>query len=249
MHLSIGPMRALTMVAGKPRSKEHFMIVNETIGARAFKLAVEVTDTTPDEQVTELLHSTCREFSTAGGTMARFQLVIGRLLVVIRDRKLFKANYKTFDRYMIAEVVDKYGISRATVWTGLQIAQAVPEISVEEATNLGVVKVRDIARAVRHEEAKFTHPGDKQKLLDKLVKQAPKLTVVEFRKQLESNNLLTPRTSPQRLNTIVLRGSPELVAQWETICGERDPIEVFQELLGRKGAHRAPVGGVRRAAA
>lgn len=225
------------------------MELKEVIGSAAFKLSLEVTDNTPDTKVTELLHTACTELVSHQGVGARFQLVIGRLLVVIRERKLFKTAHKTFDRYMVSEVIDKYGISRATVWTGLQIAQAVPEISVEDATRIGVVKVRDIARAVKHEQAQFTHPSDKTKLITKLVAQAPKLTVPEFRKSLEQSNLLTPRTSPQRQNVIVVRGTPELVAQWETIVGDRDPAEVLAEILGRRGAHRSPAAGTRRQAA
>lgn len=230
------------------------MEVQEAIASKAFKLSVEIMDNTPDEQVTELLHSTCNEFVNQNGTLARFQLVIGRILVVIRDRKLFKATHKTFDRYMLSEVIDKYGISRATVWTGLQIAQAVPEISVQDATAIGVVKVKDIARAIKHESAKFAHPSDKQRLLDRLVKQAPKLSVVEFRKSLEAGNLLTPRTSPARVGMIVVRGTPELVAQWEAMVGERDPAEVLAEILSRRqpaaqrqAAHRGQAAGQGRA--
>lgn len=221
--------------------------VNETIGAKAFKLGVEITERTPDDKVTEMLHTTCAEFVGHMGTTARFQLVVGRILSVIRERKLFKAAYKTFDRYMVAEVIDKYGISRATVWTGLQIAQTVPEITVEQATAIGVVKVRDIARAIRHEQDKFNKPEDKTKLIDKLVKQAPKMTQPEFRKHLEAGNLLAPRTSPQRQNVIVVRGTPELVAQWEAIVGDSEPAEVLAAILKRMGPRTAKATQVRAA--
>lgn len=221
-------------VGGQSPIMEHVMDLKESIGSRAFKLSVEVTEKTTDAQVSALLAEACTEFVGTNGIVARFQLVIGRLLVVVRDRKIFKEKYKTFDRYMIAEVVDKYGISRATVWTGLQIAQAVPEISVDQATDIGVVKMRDIARTVRHEQDKLVQAADKAKLLDKLVKQAPKHTVPEFRKWLEAGNLLTPRTSPQRLTTIVVRGTPELVEQWNALVGDRAPAEVLAEIIARR---------------
>lgn len=216
------------------------MDINEKIAANAIKISVEITDKTPDDKVLELLHSTCSEYIAQNSTLSRFQLVIGRVLVVVRERKLFKAQYKTFDRYMLAEVLDKYGISRATVFNGLAIAQTVPEITVEQATAIGIVKMQSVAKAVKRQiqaEA-FTKPDDKQKFIDKLTKLAPKHTAAEFRKQLETSGMLTPRRSPQRANTLIIRGTPELIEQFEAYVGDRDPAEALAELLGRRrGAH------------
>ena len=160
-------------------------------------------------------------------SMQRLRLIMGQVLVQIQDRELFKPDYTSFERF-IQDAVKKTKLTRSTLWECMDIA-SIPKLDPEDIEKMPYTNVVLLARAVK--------VVDEPKMLTEIRRDAQKLSVVTYRKKLESAGFLPKRGRPdgrRRHGPVTLRITvPATVARiWYEL---EQPVEAFAEWIKSYG--------------
>lgn len=211
-------------------------------------------DATAEELLTTL-HDGCEAYNRLTQVGEQLKLVIGKTLAAIQERKTFTAYngpdghpYKTFERFLQGEIIDKYGIGRSTAFEALKVARALPQVSAEQYRETGSQRLLAIAAA------KEKLPEDRQHEAEAMLAGAAKLTLEEVREQAAA--LVGGEAEPEVKN-INFKLMPERATQWEQFLMRADlqayvrehqvPVLIAlmelaeQALAGRRPAQPAPV--------
>lgn len=104
----------------------------------------------------------------------KLKALIGRYLAVIRQSPHIyrERGYDSFEKFVNAEVVEKLGLSRSSLWEAKKIAEAFPGLQMSDYEEIGTTKLILASKITSSDQ-----PGH-QKVLNK----AKDMTVEEFRK-------------------------------------------------------------------
>lgn len=146
----------------------------------------------------------------------RLKPIIGRILLTVQERNLFKPEYKNFTAFLMDRVVIGMGLGRSNAFDSLRIARAFPTMSAEDYSRYGASRLL-LAAKITDEK----HPDYKD-----VLKQMSTLTVEEGKNKVKE---LRPSGS-QSSYTISIRVSPETKAEWVELS---EAVDITPgELLG-----------------
>lgn len=137
----------------------------------------------------------------------RLKPVIGRILLTVQDRKLFRPTYKNFTEFVMAKVVNEMGFGRSNAFDSLKIAKAFPHFTSDDYQKYGATRLL-LASRVTDE----TDPQHKE-LLDK----ATQVTTEAFEVQVkaihgeQAKGVRTPTT------TLTMRVGPDVKEEWNAM--------------------------------
>ncbi len=161
----------------------------------------------------------------------RLKPVIGRILLTIQERKLFRPQWKNFTQFIQDRVVKQMGFGRSHAFDALRIARNFPHLKLQEYETYGASRLL-LASRITSETA-----TDWREILDRASRQ----TVEEFRRYVievkQDRNAGKARPA-----VIAIRCSNDTAAAWKKVLEAHPDVPVgdmFQWLLDAPGALRA----------
>lgn len=137
----------------------------------------------------------------------RLKPVIGRILLTVQDRKLFRPVYKNFTDYVMRKVVADMGFGRSNAFDSLKIARAFPHLTMEQYQNYGATRLLLAARVTNE-----TDP-EHMAFLDKSTQQT-----VDVMEQEVKGIAADQRSSTREPSTtITMRVKPETREEWDSL--------------------------------
>lgn len=145
----------------------------------------------------------------------RLKPIIGRILLTVQARNLFKPDYKNFTQFLMDRVVVGMGLGRSHAFDSLRIARAFPNMSTEDYSRFGASRLLLAAKIT--DETKENYKD--------VLKELSKATVEEGRAKVKE---LTPGSTASSY-TVSIRVSPEVKADWTELMDavEISPGELF----------------------
>lgn len=149
----------------------------------------------------------------------RLKPIIGRILLVVQERKLWKPDYKNFTEFLDKKVVDEMGLGRSNAFDALRIARAFPTMSNEDYQRYGASRLLEAAKITDEAQEDY-----KQILQD-----ASKMTVEEFKQKVKEQR---PATRPVTF-TVSVRVTPEVKGMWTGLVEafEGTPGDLFKQMI------------------
>lgn len=193
----------------------------------ATEITVDIPKDATLEEVKTSLNTIVKAQKGLYAAAGALKPVIGRYLLEVRNRKLFKPAYKTFtDFYMNAVVVDM-GLPRSTALEALKIAKAFPALKIEQYFKYGSERLLAAATITDQEEENW------EEVLDQL----NSVTVEEAWasvKALEVESGDAGETG-EAVGVVAVRGPVSMVTLWKGILAAQpegtQANEVLQECL------------------
>lgn len=221
------------LVKSQPVNRGMSTIADE-VKLPSFNMRITFNTEASPEQAMKTVGTVCEALARQDMSMQHLRLLLGRVLVQIQERQLFKPDYTSFNKFL-QEAEKKTKTSRSILWECMSIA-AIPKIEPEEVEKMPYTNLRELARASKVVE--------EPSLLTEIRRDAKKLSVVAYRKKLETAGLLAKRGRPdgrRRRGPVTLRITvPAAVARlWYEL---EQPVEAFAEWVkghGEKAARSA----------
>ncbi len=180
-------------------------------------VTVEIPENATLAEVENTLQLAITGYRRLSEASERLKPIIGRILLTVQQRNLFKPDYKNFTQFLMDRVVVGMGLGRSHAFDSLRIARAFPNMSTEEYSRYGASRLLLAAKLTDE-----TKEGYKDVLKD-----LSKVTVEEGRAKVKE---MTPSTTATSY-TISIRVSPEVKAEWIELM---DSVEITPgELLAQ----------------
>ncbi len=157
----------------------------------------------------------------------RLKPIIGRILLVISNRRMFRPDYRNLTEYVEKKVVAEYGMSRTSAFEALRIARAFPTMTATEYQKYGASRLL-LATQVTDE----TDPQAKV-ILD----EATRMSVDDFSTKVSDIKQTT--APPAKTFVVSVRLPLEWKQQWDNILVAADmtPGELFVLLMSNYLEH------------
>ena len=208
--------------------------VNEIVSGHSVKVQVKLDENATDREILNSLDNACREWGTVQKIEMAVRLLVGRILIAVRARELYKEEHGTFRDFLVY-IEHHYGIKKSSAWDAINIVEGLPTISTERAEKIGPTNLLVVARAVKA-VPKYRRELLAERLLTEADRRPP---VDEFRERLENAKLLRTGRERRRLARIVLEVPIAVANEWRELVGTRNSAQVFAELV--RGSARKPV--------
>lgn len=183
-------------------------LLSVALGDAELTLAVPTDATLP--QVEETLKLAIAGHRLLTDAAEKIKPLIGRMLLIIQERTLYKPAFKNFTDYVEQRVVKEMQMSRSSAFDALKIARAFPSMSAKEYTNYGATRLL-LASKVTNEKA-----ANHKEILDKAVH----MSVSDFENQIKLAHVAnTPNnaTTSEAPVTISIKASPECRDRWQAL--------------------------------
>lgn len=179
-------------------------------------------------QVEDTLSLAITGYNKLRDASERLKPVIGRILLTVQDRKLFRPVYKNFTDYVMRKVVADMGFGRSNAFDSLKIARAFPHLTLEQYQNYGATRLLLAARVTNE-----TDP-DHMAFLDKSTQQTVDLMEQEVKGIAADQRSSTREPS----TTITMRVKPETREEWDAMV-EASGLQPNDLLVACMAAMRA----------
>lgn len=198
---------------------------------RAAGLQGEISLSIPEnaslESVETTLHLAISGYKRLHEAAEKLKPIIGRILLTVESRKLFKPGYKNFTAFVMEKVVKEMGFPRTNAFEALRIAKAFPSLSAAEYTNIGGTRLLLAARITNEQDDEYR----------KILTRASRMTVEEFREQVKLMDAAATGEAPADTRKVIQIRVPEPVyVRWQTAlrnAGDVPAAEVFDQMLIR----------------
>ena len=198
-------------------------LVNMLAGAE--KISVNIPPTATLTDVEHTLEVAILSFKSLTEAAERIKPIIGRILLEVRERRLWKAQYKNFTDFVRVKVGTEMGLGVTNAFEALKIAKAFPSLSESEYRQIGASRLLLASRVT--DETKDTYQQTLQ-----LVKTAPSVEALKSLIKDMGQDAQKDRPKPY---IIGVRVSQETHAQWiqllEREGPDREKGEIFAEML------------------
>lgn len=203
--------------------------ITDVVHLPTFNMRVTFNTEATPAQAIQTIEGLCTALSRQEASMQHLRILLGRVLVQIQDKELYRPEYSSFEQFLQA-AVKKVKLAKSDLWVCMSIAE-IPRIEPAEAEKMPYTNLGLLARAAKHAEPQ---------VLAEIRKDAAKLKIVEYRHKLESKGLLPRRGRPdgrKRRGPITIHVTlPSPVARlWRELD---EPVEAFSEWL-KKYAEKA----------
>lgn len=162
-------------------------------------ISVNVPDTATLPDVEHTLGMVIGGYLKLMNAAEKLKPIIGRVLLTIASRRLYRPDYKNLTDYVERKVVAEFGLSRTNAFEALRIARAFPSLSTDDYQRYGASRLLLAASLTDETDPKY------RDLLD----DSTQKTVEAFAEEIKA--LKTP--SPSSMNTFVL--SVRLPLEWK----------------------------------
>jgi len=191
--------------------------MNAALGFKGITVDIPMDATL--EQVEDSLRLAVNGYKRLAEASERLKPIIGRILLTVQERKLYKTHYNNFTAFLMDRVVAGMGLGRSNAFDALRIAKAFPSLSNEEYMRIGASRLLIAAKVTDETEANYKD----------VLKEATTLTVEEWNARAKE----IKGTGPKASYTISVRVSPEIKAEWTELIGSVDitPPELFEQML------------------
>lgn len=203
--------------------------VKETISGYTNKLQINLAEDSSDQEILRALGEACKEWSSNLKTGTQIMQVVGRIMVAVKIRELYRREpWGTLDVFIYAEVESRFDISKRHVYNAIEVVEALPNLDEKRAKGIGSTKLISIAKAVK------AAPSEKKSrmrssLLD-LAEKSP--TTTDFQNALHRRQLLPTKSRERgaRPYAITFQVPKVTFEMWLQICGKRNAAMVFKEM-------------------
>lgn len=195
-------------------------VVHATIRpAVADKINIHLPLNADPQRVFETLEACCEAYKVVEERRSNVTLVISRALLYIRQRRLYREYSKKFSDFLKTQVIDRYGISRSTVYEGIQIAKAFPELTPVQFANIGA---RDLVWLARLAKTKsMAHPER-----TRLIRDAQSMPIDELHEKYRA-----PSSRKELRVILTLRVAPRIAKAFRRALGDQDASSFLSSLL------------------
>lgn len=122
-------------------------LLRYVMGAKA--ISVEIPGNATLDTVMPEIERVAGAMRTMTMAVERLKPVLGRMLLEIQTRKLYKARYPHFQKFLESEVLNgKLHIGRTTAFEALRIARAFPSLKTDEYARIGATRLLEASRFV-----------------------------------------------------------------------------------------------------
>jgi len=204
--------------------------IKEMVTGFNVKVQVQLDEDATNQEILSSLDDACKQWSNIQKIDMGLRLVVGRLLMAVREREIYKQEqWGTFEAFL-KYVEERYGLKRTTAQDSLMIVEADPELTVERARRIGPTNLLLAARAVN-----FAPENEKKRIAKRLFREAEKRPPVdEFRQRLQDAKLLRTsyRGRSRGMGKLVIDNVPtSTMHKWRQIVGAQKASRVFADLV------------------
>lgn len=192
-------------------------LMRAAVGFTEIKL--EIPEDATLKQVEATLQLAITGYKRLSEASERLKPIIGRILLTVQERNLFKPDYKNFTAFLMDKVVGEMGLGRSNAFDSLKIARAFPSMTNEEYQRYGASRLLLAAKITDESKADF-----REVLTD-----ATKVTVEEFKNRIKSARSVTATSY-----VISVRVAPQVKADWTALIESVEgttPGELFGKLM------------------
>lgn len=200
-------------------------LIHLVAGAR--EISVNFPQDALMKDVDDALKIVVDEYKLFHGATEQLEPIIGRILLTIKERKLWKEHYRNFTDYMHRRVVGELKFGRSHAWDALKIASAFPSIKQEQFAKYGATNLLR-ASAVTDE----SDPRCK-----KILARAARETTDQFRETVAEFAQKITKRSRQRPHVIAVRVDKTTFQHWKAIIKSQDQAVVFQAMISAYETH------------
>lgn len=184
---------------------KHVMVA--AIGRRDITLDIP-TDATLEQVERDLSH-VITGYETLGAASERLKPLIGRMLLEIQNRELFKPHFEFFTDFIDERVCKQMGFKRSTAFEALKIARKFPSLTAEEYEKRGASRLLLAAKHGLDESMPET-----KKTLDRW----QKMTVDEVEREIkEEATSASDRAGEGEMIVLGLRVPVETSKLWKSL--------------------------------
>lgn len=176
-------------------------------------------DATPD-QAMSAVDTVCDALSKWEASTERLRVLLGRLMAEVKDKKLYKPQFSTFEEFT-QEIVKKHRLSRSTVRDSIMIVRRLPGLEPEDAEKMPLTNLTLAARAAKNMEPKA---------VTGLLRSAARLSIVAFRDKV-ADLLPSKKVRPFGKISIRIVVGKGIAARWEMLTRDSDPAKIFAALV------------------
>jgi hypothetical protein len=197
------------------------MQVSDTMAIPACKVSVSVDSAATPEQIVGAVDAVCSALQRQESSVERLRVLLGRMMVEIKDRRMYWPAYRTFGAFE-RSVIERHRMSRTVIRDAIMVARRLPMLKPEAAEGIPITNITLAARAAKGMEA-----ADVRGLL----KSAARMNVVEFKAAVHEQGLVGKRGRRPGVVMVRIAVSRSLAARWTALVGDKSPAKVLAELM------------------
>lgn len=201
--------------------------INGQLTIPAVKLSVSINSETATNKALKAVDLVCSALAKQEASAEYLRVLVGRMLVEVRDRNLYEDSHPSFEAYTL-ELADRHRLSRSTLRDSMMIVERLPMLKPETAEKISMTNLTLAARVSK---------GMTPREIAGLLRSAASSNILEFREKIEEAGLAPPRKLPGtarsafRKVTIRIEVSRSVADQWQALVGDQNPAKVFRSLL------------------
>lgn len=185
----------------------------------AADINVNFPDGTPLQDLERTLGLAVQGYQRLSGAAEKLKPIIGRILLTVKQRKLWKGYYKNFTAFIQLKAVDQLGFSRASAFDALKIATAFPTLTTEQYARYGGTKLLIAAKVTNQSKPDYQD----------VLKLAESQTVDTFKATVAQLKTAGPKRA--RPCVIAIRCDEATFQHWKSLIDGSDILERFQEMV------------------
>lgn len=197
-------------------------LLNALMDAR--NISVTIPEGATLKEVEHTLEIAIKGSNTLDAIRNRLLPVIGRVLLEVEKRKLWKPEYKNFTEFVERRIVTDMGFGRTNAFNVLKIARTYPSLSEDEYQRIGVAKLVEASKLTDESDPEY------REVLDTASKQ----TVEEFKQTVKTRLLEAHPLNAERPFLIGLRVTADVMTAWQGIRNaepDRKSDEIFSSMI------------------
>lgn len=118
------------------------------IPAEVMKMSVSMSEKTDPEMAQQYVGMVCAAYSKRDDDLSKLRYLLGRMVLAIREHKLYQPNYRLFGDY-IAYLETEHRVKGTTIYNAVNFVELLPEVSLELAGGISIRNQNIAAKAAR----------------------------------------------------------------------------------------------------
>lgn len=201
------------------QSEQQTDILRLVLGAE--EVSVNVPEGATLAEVEKPLTTLINGYKRIADAEERIKPVIGRMLVVARDRNLFRPEYKNITDYIVRRIEGDLGMSRNSAFEAIRIATAFPSLSVADYQRYGATRLLAATKITDEKDPQY------QAILDDSVRQS----AAQFREKVKQ--IRDSKAEPPTTFVVTLHLPNDWAESWKTLLESTNlgASELVMELI------------------
>lgn len=185
------------------------------------EISVRLPDDAKLDQVEQTLAIAITGYKRLFEASEQLKPVIGRILLAVQDRKLWKPAYRNFTDYLTRRVVEQMKFGRSNAFDALKIARAFPNMSNDDYARYGASRLLLASSVVSEDTEGY----------EDILTQSLATTVDKFKEDVRG--LRATIGSRKEVFLIAIRATAELRDHWQTLLkdSQLSAADLFADLI------------------